>query len=625
MAKYQITSPSGETFEVTAPDNATEAQVLAFARQRMAPKGRVPDALDNPNMATEGMSTTARTLAGISSGLRDVWGGVTFAPKSEVDARRAIEGPLRNTTAGTVGNVLGNIAGSAPAMLIPGANTVQGATIIGMGVGGLTTPGDIGERGTGALLGGAGGFLGQMIPRTVSTLKAAAEPFTEAGRNAIIGRTLNRVTGNSSRDVAGRLRGASELVPGSAPTAAEVGESGGLAALQRAMQSADTDAYTQRGMQQASARVNALREIAGDEGQRQFFDASRRTTAKSLYDEAYAKGVDLKRDAVTGQFLTKAQQSGRMGEITKLMRTPAMQEAAESAKKLMLNDPNLRGKVLDPAGSVQGLDYTRRALSDNIKRTLPGSNEQRVLISLRDRLDTTLDTISPKYAEARTTFREMSRPINQMDVGKALLDKMQPALADHGALASETGESFARALRNEGEAVARNATKFRQGINDVLTPEQMASVNAIAQDLARKSNAQNLGRGPGSNTFQNFAMDNLSAQMGMPSAVSGLLGVIPGGSPSMTLLTSAAGAAGKAALSSKEQVIRAEMARALLNPQTAAALMDAAAQPSGLSGLLMRSPQALQRAIPPDEALRILQATPGLLGTVGLPAYLQQK
>lgn len=36
MAKYEVTSPDGQTFEITAPDNATEAEVMEYARKAFA-------------------------------------------------------------------------------------------------------------------------------------------------------------------------------------------------------------------------------------------------------------------------------------------------------------------------------------------------------------------------------------------------------------------------------------------------------------------------------------------------------------------------------------------------------------------------------------------------------------
>ena len=36
MATYEITAPSGEVFEVTAPDTASQEEVLAYAQQQFA-------------------------------------------------------------------------------------------------------------------------------------------------------------------------------------------------------------------------------------------------------------------------------------------------------------------------------------------------------------------------------------------------------------------------------------------------------------------------------------------------------------------------------------------------------------------------------------------------------------
>ena len=36
MAKYRITSPEGEKFEISAPDNASPDEVMAYARKQFA-------------------------------------------------------------------------------------------------------------------------------------------------------------------------------------------------------------------------------------------------------------------------------------------------------------------------------------------------------------------------------------------------------------------------------------------------------------------------------------------------------------------------------------------------------------------------------------------------------------
>lgn len=617
-----------------------EVVARAYQDARSKPRvisggARAPDALDNPNMAVEGNSFGRNLLEGLGSGFNSVKQALTFAPKSEVQETQKLNAPLMTTAGGTIGNIAGNVAAAAPTAFIPGANTVVGATLIGFGTGGLLTPGDLSDRWTGAKLGALGGFAGQMIPRAFSSVKAAAEPFSESGRNAIIGRVMNRAAGDNAPDVARRLSLAKALVPGSQPTAAEVGESGGIAALQRAMSAADPEAYAHRGMEQASARVNALRSIAGDDAARAAAVSARESATKPLYDAA--KSSVVRGDPALDELL-------RRPSIQKAMAR-AQELAADEGKKITFgsNKPaqEVATGLLDAGGNAitktvpeqfkeysgEGLHYLKLALDDLMdspERFGIGKNEMAAIAGNKRQLLGWLESKIPEYGKARTQFAALSKPINQMDVGKALLEKMQGPLSDHGALANETGATFARALRNEGETVARNATGFRQGIDQVLDPQQMASVNAVAQDLARKANAQNLGRGVGSNTFQNFAMDNLAQQGGMPSAVRSTLGAIPGLSPTMTLVAKGGGALGNLAYKNADEVMRKSMAQALLNPQQAASLMEAAGKPALMARALAKLPQSVQSKIPPEDILKLLQAAPGVAGAAGTSAYLQQ-
>jgi hypothetical protein len=104
---------------------------------------------------------------------------------------------------------------------------------------------------------------------------------------AALGRK-NQAAGDNAGAVAAKLRAAGSLVPGSLPTAAEVAESGGIAALQRTAAQANPEAYTTRAMQQASARLGALRGIAGDDVAMEAARAARDTAATPLYDAAKA-------------------------------------------------------------------------------------------------------------------------------------------------------------------------------------------------------------------------------------------------------------------------------------------------------------------------------------------------
>jgi hypothetical protein len=187
-----------------------------------------------------------------------------------------------------------------------------------------------------------------------------------------------------------------------------------------------------------------------------------------------------------------------------------------------------------------------------------------------------MESVNPIFKQARTTHAAMSKPINQMEVGQYLMDKAAPALSDFGALGKETGATYARALRN-AEQTVRGATGFNglRTLEDVMSPAQMDALSGVAKDLARKSNAQDLGRGVGSDTFQKLAMNNIAQQSGMPRLMGGLL-EMPGVSRATRWL-----------YADSDQKMQGLLADTLLNPQAAAGLMEGASK----DALLANSPK----------------------------------
>jgi hypothetical protein len=586
---------------------------------------------------TDGMSTFGKFAAGAGQAVANAGRGlgqiVGMVSDEDIADARKRDAALENTAAGKIGNIAGNVAMFAPTAMIPGANTVTGAATIGALTGGLTTPGTTTERMTAALLQGAGGAAGQALPKVVGSMRAAAEPLTDAGRSKIIGRVMNKAVGDDTAAVVAKLRSAQPLVPGSMPTSAEVAESGGMAALQRAMSSADPEAYANRGMSQASARVSALRDIAKDAPTMQAAQAARDAATKGLYAQADHAAVPATAELKAllnrmpgGQHngvIQGAMELAKIkGEPLKLGKDiPASFAAATDASGApILQD--VPGEVAQYSGKA--LHYIKLALDDALSGTgesSMGRVTKGALTGLKNDYLGHLDTAIPAYGQARTAFAEASKPINQMDIGQELVNKLEPALSDYGALAKETAAKYATALRN-ADATAASATGFPGSkMADVMTPQQMGTLNSVAQDLARKVNAQDLGRGPGSNTFQNFAMDNLAQTMGVPSAVKSLAGVIPGLSPTATLLMKGAQGVGGLAYKNADEAIRRDMAQALLNPQAAARLMESASQPALMARMLRSLPQGVQKALPPEDLLKLIQASPGLAGmTLARPA-----
>lgn len=594
---------------------------------------------------TEGMSTTEKVLAGIGKAMTDSARGVGqlvgLVDQKDIEEAKKRDEALMNTGAGTAGNIIGNIATLAPTALIPGVNTVRGAALINGLAGAALTPGSVEDRALAATYGAGGGAAGvgaaKLLSGTAKAASAAAAPLTQKGQEKIIGDVMRRAAGENVDDVIARMRGARELVPGSVPTAAEVAESGGVAALQRAMAQANPEAYTQRGMQSASARVNALRGIAGDEQKMQAAIAARKDSSDLLYaaaDRAVVTSDDALREIMARlpngtleQAHNIARMSGKpiqfgkdipesvayLGGKTEVV--PGAHGHSRSVQLPGLLDAN--GTPITTTIPAQSAKYTGRGIDlikkaiDDVVDTNPtaaiGKNAKNAGLGVKQDLVNWADNAIPEYAAARQAWAEGSRPIDQMKVGQELLNKMQGPLADHGALASETGSMYARALNDVRGNLVKNATGgIKRNLEDVMSPEQMATLNNVAQDLARKSNAQNLGRGVGSNTFQNFAMDNLAAQSGMPSAVSMVANLVPG----LGTVGNLAKATGNMIYKSKDELMKSRMADLLLNPQAAADVMENAAKPGRLS-------QALNNAIGPQNVDKLIQygsSAPGIFG-----------
>lgn len=161
--------------------------------------------------ATSGQSAGAKGLAGFGKFFSDIGTGaqqlgagvldavaprqqtlsglVTGEPLSRVDQLRAqvaeqrkLDEPLMNTTAGKVGNFAGAVAGTIPALAIPGANSVAGAGLIGAGIGLLQPSTSTQETLTNTALSGAlsaggqylGGKVSSAVSRRLSSRAAAA-------------------------------------------------------------------------------------------------------------------------------------------------------------------------------------------------------------------------------------------------------------------------------------------------------------------------------------------------------------------------------------------------------------------------------------------------------------------
>ena len=261
------------------------------------------------------------------------------------------------------------------------------------------------------------------------------------------------------------------------------------------------------------------------------------------------------------------------------------------------------GEAPRPAETVVGkrikgedLLNLKKGIDEQIKNAKPGSPLQAELMSLKKDYMGWLDNQSAGFLEANNKFAEMSKPINQMQVGQNLLNKIEPALSNFGALGQETAARYAKALKDSLQTV-KEATGFQQPIEKLMTPQQMELLNNVGKDLARKSNADILGKGVGSNTFQNLAMNSLVNQSATPKltnatikTIDALLSHAPLG---FNLLSPTN------LMKGENQALQQKLAQALLNPQEAAKLMDLSNQlPSAKGEMLKKLIQGGMLSVP---------------------------
>lgn len=409
------------------------------------------------------------------------------------------------------------------------------------------------DRAQSGIISAAGSVAGEAIPYAVGAAQRVIEPFYAKGQERVLSRLLQRVTGDKAGDIAQRLAGAREIIPGSKPTAAEAAQpSGGLAALQRWAEQADPEEYAFRRAKQAAAREAALEEIAGTPEQKAAAIAAREATAGPLYKQAKSEIIPV--DDEFRKFLGRPSFKRALREASQLASEASDPISKDMVKQIMSGTE--QGYI-----SGEGLHWLKIGL-DSLRtkgRTTMSDEMQRALQNTISDFESWREKNIPVYASAQQAYKELSKPISQQEIGQAMLEKLQSALSEKGPLIRERAEAYAQALRS-GDQLAKSATGFHgASLSQLMTPEQLGVFENVAQDLSRRAAANEAGRGMGSNTFQNLAMQNLAEQAGYPAQFFGAMNKLPFISSGMN---------------KAEQEMKSRLAAALLDPEETARLLQ---------------------------------------------------
>lgn len=532
MADFDLSTATPAGFDLSTA-TPVKSKSFDYAGGKMVPTGSAdakaaydpsaggstlkPFGLDTGIPLSQGVN---RFLAGAGKASTDIVRGAgqmagLESRKNVVDSR-ALDAPLMKTGAGKAGFITGTAADALPAAFIPGANTMLGAGAIGAGMGLLQPSTSTGETAQNTALGGATGPLGLLLGRGAGALyqgaKAAIEPLFRGGQERIAARTLQAFAGGpqEAQAAAANIGSAAPSLPGVQPTTAEVANNAGVAQLERSLRNNPEylNSLTERNQANRGAMTTALQGIAGTPQAMTAATAARTAATQPMY--AAAAQTVVPADAQLGALLARPSMTRAWDR--------AQQLAAE--RGVQLTQPNAN----DVSG--QTLQYLKMGLNDmrdTAEQRGMGAHEQRALDSTLADFNSWTTRNVPQLRAADASFRTLSQPINQMQVGGALHDRLVPALGDLGNNTRLNANSYANALRN-GDHLAATATGQPQlGLADVLNPGQMGTVNQVGQQLARRANADELGRAVGSNTAQNLVSQNVMRQflgpLGLPQSL----------------------------------------------------------------------------------------------------------
>lgn len=284
MAKFIVTAPDGKEYEITAPEGATQEQVMEYAKSQFAKQaaepradmraGRGTNRAEGANVAPRRPATTSDYLrsqaASLAAGAFDPIAGteqLVLDPRNVSPIGRIMQlvdigvGRLTGEPRGQAGalerqqqrdtavdalreqagregwdvtRLVGNIANPLNIYMGRGLPTGSLASRTGTGVAigtlsGASAPlsGDTKEFVEDKLFqAGFGAVVGGAVPLTIAGAKKAAEvirnlPISEANKQRALQEYIVEKAGDNQEAVVRALREAEEIVPGSRPTVAD--------------------------------------------------------------------------------------------------------------------------------------------------------------------------------------------------------------------------------------------------------------------------------------------------------------------------------------------------------------------------------------------------------------------
>ncbi len=289
--------------------------------------------------------------------------------------------------------------------------------------------------------------------------------------------------GKGSALVAAARSPQAEIIPGVRPTFAQATADVGLprvaAVGEQAAKIQPTEAIVRRDVQEAG-RVGELKKIERTPERRKLAETVREKRADPLYGEARAAGdvVDVQPtlDYIDGLVKTNPGNPQLLSELRTIRKGLVKRELDANGNPVIV--PRVNAQEISST-----LDGLKKALADE-KNTFI----KKELTNIKDDLIAAI----PSMKEAQAAFRKGSRPINQMDVGKFLREKLESPVPE----GTQRAGVFAQAVRDAPQTIKRaldGQPRYKE-LTDVLSPAQKSRVDAVLMDLSRDARVKELAQ-----------------------------------------------------------------------------------------------------------------------------------
>jgi hypothetical protein len=354
----------------------------------------------------------------------------------------------------------------------------------------------------GAMLAGMAAPGGPKLSPTQRILEAPGamvKPFTQTGREVIVGNVLNRLATNPEQAMQ-NLQQAQPLVPGVRVTTAAGARDPGLAAAETAIRGLDqSGAFPSVLSANQQALLESFRRLggrAGDEftpGSIPYAEANRSRITAPMREEAFA-GVTVEPEIFQRGINLVVNKA-----IDNVMSSPvgvrqdvevAMKFAADRIKRAKTPE-ELYEVRKDLAAAAQG-KYNQ----ENPSLRLAKGHLNEVIRSVDD----VIEAAAPGFKNYMQQFQKSSSAIDQMRLLQGIESKVTTGQPN---LMTQEPVLAAGALRRQVAAKAEE-------IGAQLSPAAQTRLDNIIAEINRGQAATAPGvKAPGSNTFQNMSMGNL--------------------------------------------------------------------------------------------------------------------